>query len=124
MSPDVGVSKPEIIRNAVDFPHPEGPRKQTNSPSCTSMLMSLTADRPVLKRITRLTSVSEAIELDSESSSEIAATQEPLCEYQEEQGRNPGHEHQNRAVLHDQLIIRERIHQHRDGAHIRQTNDE
>ena len=32
MSPDVCFSKPAIIFNTVDFPHPEGPSSDTNSP--------------------------------------------------------------------------------------------
>ena len=32
MSPDVCLSKPAIIFNNVDFPHPEGPSRETNSP--------------------------------------------------------------------------------------------
>ena len=41
--PSVGRSKPAIIRRVVDFPQPEGPRKEMNSPSATSRLKSPTA---------------------------------------------------------------------------------
>ena len=33
--PRVGVSKPATMRNSVDFPQPEAPIRQTNSPLCT-----------------------------------------------------------------------------------------
>ena len=46
MSPSVMSSRPTIIRSSVDFPHPEGPTRIMNSPSCTSMLTSLTAGNP------------------------------------------------------------------------------
>ncbi len=35
MTPLVGVSKPPIIRSSVDLPEPEGPSRQTSSPSAT-----------------------------------------------------------------------------------------
>ena len=37
--PLVWGSRPAIARRSVVFPHPEGPRKQTNSPSWTSREM-------------------------------------------------------------------------------------
>ncbi|MCY1516387.1 hypothetical protein D9M68_510150 [compost metagenome] len=43
MVPDVGVSKPAIIRSSVDFPQPEGPRSEKNSPFSIPKLMLLTA---------------------------------------------------------------------------------
>src|SRR5690606_22805640 len=46
MSPEVMSSRPTIIRSSVDFPHPDGPTRIMNSPSCTSMLTSLTAGKP------------------------------------------------------------------------------
>src|SRR6478735_10941277 len=46
MSPLVMSSSPTIIRSSVDFPQPEGPTRIRNSPSATSMLMSLTAGKP------------------------------------------------------------------------------
>jgi hypothetical protein len=33
--PEVGVSNPPIMRSTVDLPEPDGPRRQTNSPSAT-----------------------------------------------------------------------------------------
>src|SRR5688572_7242645 len=46
MSPEVMSSRPTIIRSSVDFPQPDGPTRIMNSPSCTSMLTSLTAGKP------------------------------------------------------------------------------
>src|ERR1700735_10986 len=50
--PEVGVSRPAIIRRRVVFPEPEGPRKTRNSPSWVSRLTSLTApSSPFLKTL-------------------------------------------------------------------------
>src|SRR5467141_265420 len=38
ISPSVTSSSPAIMRNRVDFPHPEGPTNTTNSPSSMSRL--------------------------------------------------------------------------------------
>src|SRR5580765_7258770 len=46
ISPSVMSSRPTIIRSSVDFPPPDGPTRIMNSPSCTSMLTSLTAGNP------------------------------------------------------------------------------
>jgi hypothetical protein len=43
ISPVVGRSNPAIIRNVVDFPHPEGPTITKNSPSLTLYETPLTA---------------------------------------------------------------------------------
>jgi hypothetical protein len=43
MSPRSGCSKPAIIRSVVDFPQPEGPRSEKNSPAPIERSMSLTA---------------------------------------------------------------------------------
>ena len=48
ISPEVGSSKPAIMRRVVVFPHPEGPRNVTNSPRRTSRLKSSTAVNPSL----------------------------------------------------------------------------
>jgi len=40
MRPVVWMSRPAIARRRVVLPHPEGPRKQTNSPSTISSEMS------------------------------------------------------------------------------------
>ena len=50
--PEVGCSKPAIIRNKVDFPEPEAPTAQTNSALSTCKLISFratTAPRLVMK---------------------------------------------------------------------------
>jgi len=43
MVPSVGSVSPAIVSIVVDFPHPEGPTKVTNSPSSISRVMSSTA---------------------------------------------------------------------------------
>src|SRR4051812_36195223 len=45
-SPSVISSNPATIRNAVDFPQPDGPTRIMNSPSWISRFMSLTASKP------------------------------------------------------------------------------
>ena len=47
ISPLVGISNPAIILNVVVLPHPDGPRKVTNSPLFTSRLKSSTALNPL-----------------------------------------------------------------------------
>src|SRR5574337_606267 len=44
-SPRLGASKPAMICNSVVLPDPDGPRKQTNSPSRTWKLTSLRTSR-------------------------------------------------------------------------------
>ena len=39
-------SRPAMARSRVVFPHPDGPRKQTNSPALMSSEMSLNAWKP------------------------------------------------------------------------------
>ena len=46
ISPELICSNPASIRSDVDLPQPEGPRRETNSPSFTSMFNSLTAIAP------------------------------------------------------------------------------
>lgn len=46
-SPELISSSPAIILKVVDFPHPDGPTKTTNSLSYISMFTSLTASYPL-----------------------------------------------------------------------------
>ncbi len=46
IEPAVTSSSPAIMRNSVDFPHPDGPTSTMNSPSRTARLMSSTARKP------------------------------------------------------------------------------
>ena len=46
MLPAVCVSRPAMMRSRVVLPQPEGPRKQTNSPSAISSEMSSRAVKP------------------------------------------------------------------------------
>jgi hypothetical protein len=43
IAPAVWMSRPAMARRSVVLPQPEGPRKHTNSPSCTSSEMSWSA---------------------------------------------------------------------------------
>jgi hypothetical protein len=46
MRPPLTSSRPAIILSRVDFPHPEGPTRTTNSPSPISSVTSSTATMP------------------------------------------------------------------------------
>src|ERR1700757_3619586 len=51
-SPDVGASKPAMIRRRVDLPHPEAPIRQTNSPLPTmrsTLCNASTRSWPIVK---------------------------------------------------------------------------
>src|SRR5512141_137208 len=64
ISPDVGVSRPAIMRKSVVFPEPEGPRKTRNSPSSVARLTSLTApSSPFVKTFVRFRVSTTAIAL-------------------------------------------------------------
>src|SRR6476661_7998580 len=58
MRPEVGASKPPIIRSVVVLPQPDGPRRLKNSPSTTSRSMwsTATASPNILTTSTSLTS--------------------------------------------------------------------
>src|SRR5439155_2727541 len=51
ISPSEMSSKPTIMRSRVDFPHPDGPTRMTNSPSAMSRLASFTASVPSAYRL-------------------------------------------------------------------------
>src|SRR5690606_20143318 len=52
---------PTIIRSRVDFPHPDGPTRMTNSPSAMSRLTPLTAVKPSGYVFTTLSRVIDAM---------------------------------------------------------------
>src|SRR5918994_7206014 len=56
-------SRPAIIRRAVDFPHPDGPTKTTNSPSGMSKLILSTATTSSPKILVTSSRVTSAIPL-------------------------------------------------------------
>src|ERR1700690_516531 len=63
ISPEVGASRPAIIRSSVVLPEPEGPRRTRNSPSFVSRLMLLTAPcGPALNTLVRFLISTTAIE--------------------------------------------------------------
>ena len=59
-SPEVMSSRPAIMLRVVDFPHPDGPTRMTNSPSRMSRLKSLTASDPSGKRLVMCSSTISA----------------------------------------------------------------
>src|SRR5215212_3930161 len=56
-------SRPAIIRRAVDFPHPDGPTKTTNSPSGISRFILSTATTSSPKTLVTSSRVTSAIPL-------------------------------------------------------------
>src|SRR5438105_3593190 len=69
--PDVGCSKPAIIRSVVVFPHPLGPSSVRNSPSATSSEIASTATVSPKRRVSESSS-SMALRLGR--ANEFAAT--------------------------------------------------
>jgi len=45
--PEEGAPRPAMMRSAVDFPQPEGPRRLRNSPRCTLSVMFESARVPL-----------------------------------------------------------------------------
>src|SRR5690606_24453667 len=82
MLPEVGVSRPAIMRRLVVFPQPEGPSRQTNSPSPMSKLTSLTALNSPKLLVTFLNSTDAmSLRLDAaeEPEAELPADEEIKC---------------------------------------------
>src|SRR4029450_2017493 len=52
MVPSLGARKPAIILSVVVLPQPEGPRRETNSPGCSSRSKASTAVTPPKRRVT------------------------------------------------------------------------
>src|SRR5262249_30507436 len=76
MSPPSGVSKPAMRRRAVDLPQPDGPRRQTNSPSATSSdKRSMAATAPKLRDTAWRESVATASSSDAKAGGEGAAVE-------------------------------------------------
>src|SRR5690349_13222225 len=92
MSPPSGSSKPAMQRSAVDLPQPEGPSRQTNSPSATSSDSALTAT-VVPKRRVRDCRLSVAILCSlisgRDAGGEGAAVEHAPCEDQQNERRHP-----------------------------------
>src|SRR5436305_10679821 len=49
--PAVGSLSPAMMRSAVDFPQPDGPTTDTNSPGCTSKSKRSSATTPLAKAL-------------------------------------------------------------------------
>src|SRR5579859_1142275 len=126
MSPEVGSSKPPTIRSTVDFPQPDGPRMHRNSPFSTRKFTPSTActlPNCFLSSTTDNVAIG-FIPSDPKTRREVAASQKALGKGQQNQRWNPGYKHQDRAVLHDQLVIDQAVHQDGNGAHVGQTDDQ
>src|SRR5690348_11048672 len=102
ISPPSGSSKPAMQRSAVDLPQPEGPSRQTNSPSATSSDIALTAMVAPKRRVKdcRL-SVAILCSLVSgrDAGGEGAAVEHAPGEDQEDQRRHPEDRREHGAIL-------------------------
>src|SRR5215208_3930055 len=71
-------SRPAIIRRAVDFPHPDGPTKTTNSPSGISRFILSTATTSSPKTLVTSSRVTSAIPLPPSVYPNGSVVQDPL----------------------------------------------
>src|ERR671910_2478848 len=76
--PPLMSSRPAIIRRAVDFPHPDGPTKTTNSPSGISKLILSTATTSSPKTLVTSSRVTSAIPLPPSVYPNGSVVQDPL----------------------------------------------
>src|ERR1700674_3335647 len=106
--PDVGSSRPAIIRSVVVLPHPDGPSRQKNSPSCTASVRSRTATKPpkLLTRFCTTMSVIVARLRESPGNGEQYGAR------QRRDKRPPVERHRERLHQHDHA---ERDHARRDA---------
>src|SRR5215212_4451464 len=74
-------SRPAIIRRAVDFPHPDGPTKTTNSPSGISKLILSTATTSSPKILVTSSRVTSAIPLPPSVYPNSSVVQDPLVAF-------------------------------------------
>src|SRR5215831_4136953 len=115
-SPRVACSKPATIRSSVDFPHPDAPMRQTNSPLATLRLASRNASiRSPPNSNCLVTPLSSRIGVVA-SDMGRAPTQEPLSKqnYQAvgDEAGNSDHNHPG----NDDLGARQLSRLHDDGA--------
>src|SRR3954471_20755876 len=96
-APAVAVSKPAMIRSSVDFPQPEAPIKQTNSPFDIVRLTSRNASTvcsPMLKRLLKplMASVGRALRCSAASGMMLRAPcEQPVVERNDRAvGQKPG----------------------------------
>src|SRR5215472_13778099 len=100
-SPEVMSSSPAIMLRVVDFPHPDGPTRMTNSPSAMSRLMSFTATAPSGKRLEIWSKTISAIACSLRPGSALDGARcqpgddPPLEEQHEDDDRN-GDDHRGR----------------------------
>src|ERR1700733_8853053 len=117
ISPLVMSSSPAIMRNAVVFPHPDGPTKQMNSPSLMSMFSLLTASAPPSYRLVRSSRTTPAMTRSSFDRPGEHASDEVSLEGKEHDERDDDRDHRTRGD--DVVVVRERarlpVQEQREG---------
>src|ERR1700742_4264923 len=95
--PDVGVSRPAIMRSAVVLPHPEDPTRIMNSPSAISSDRSSTATAPPANRLVTPSRVTPGIRPPERRARSFdprerdGADEPPLREEEDRQHRDLAH---------------------------------
>src|SRR5215217_6964764 len=74
-------SRPAIMRRAVDFPHPDGPTKTTNSPSGISRFILSTATTSSPKTLVTSSMVTSAIPLPPSAYPDGSVVRDPLSAF-------------------------------------------
>src|SRR5664279_4868756 len=92
-TPEVGVSRPAMMRRAVDLPHPDGPSRTRDSPGSTSSVRSSTATTSPKRLVTpsnasRLGSPTARLPRPARASG--ASTTRPPCPPTSGSGADPG----------------------------------
>src|SRR5689334_17799951 len=113
MLPELGVSKPPIMRSSVDLPEPDGPSRQTSSPLPTVRSKLSTARTAAPKCLLTPLMSRTAMRLRPEAAGERPATDDAPCKQQREEARHPQDHRKHRAVLDDGLVVDEGDHQDR-----------
>src|SRR5829696_7690008 len=91
-SPWLGRSSPEMVRNSVVLPHPEGPRRTRYSPSSVARSTpSTAATRPPSNCLTRLRTSTTTVMAGRRSGAADQAAGPPLLEDGLDLGLGPGH---------------------------------
>ena len=112
------------MRSSVDLPEPDGPSRQTSSPSAT-VRSKLSTARTVGPNclVTPLMSRTAMTCLMRRSRGRTSrALMTRAREQQREERRDPEDHRQHGAVLDHRLVVDERDHQHRHGADLRRAD--
>src|SRR6218665_1251863 len=124
ITPPLGVSKPPTMRSSVDLPEPDGPSRQTSSPSPTVRLNLSTATVVENTLLTSLMSrtATGCFSLPAEAAGKAARRDHAARKQQRDEARHPEQHGAHRAILDHRLVVDEADHQHRHGADLRSAD--